>query len=141
METIQSNTKQGLFHVNAGENLTGKEGYLVKAADAGSVLEVLLPTDVADITPYIVEEGATLDSNCVVRPLIQGEQVRFVAKGTGSAGALLTHAAPATAADKGKLRTVPATADTYCIIAIAEEDFVDGQYVKARVHFREVVVS
>jgi hypothetical protein len=141
METIQSNTKQGLFHVNAGENLTGKEGYLVKAADAGSKLEVLLPTDVADITPYVVEEGAAHDSDCVVRPLVQGEQLRFVAKGTGSAGDRLTHAAPGTAADKGKVRTLPGGADVYFMVGIAEEDFVDGQYVKVRVHCREIVVS
>jgi fructose-specific component phosphotransferase system IIB-like protein len=137
----QTNVKQGMFHVNSGEDLTGKEGYVVKAADAGSKLEVLLPTDVADITPYIVEEGDALDLDSVVRPLVVGEQVRFVAKGTGSAGDRLTHAAPGTAADKGKVRTLPAAADTYFVIAIAEQDFVDGQHVKARVHFREVVVS
>lgn len=139
--SIQTNIKQGAFLVNAGEALTDKEGYVVKAADAGSELEVLLPTDVADVTPYIVEEGAAHDSDCTVIPLVQGEQRRFVAKGTGSAGALLTHAAPGTAADKGKLRALPATADTYFIVAIAEEDFVDGQHVKARVFFKEVVVS
>jgi hypothetical protein len=77
----------------------------------------------------------------VVRPLVQGEQLRFVAKGTGSAGDRLTHAAPGTAADKGKVRTLPGGADVYFMVGIAEEDFVDGQYVKVRVHCREIVVS
>lgn len=139
--SVQTNVKQGAFLVNAGEDLTGKEGYLVKAADAGSELEVLLPTDVADITPYVVEEGAEHDSDATVIPLVQGNQYRVVAKGTGSSGDLLTHAAPGTAADKGKLRALPATADTYTVIGIAEEDFVDGQHVKFRAMFKEVVVS
>jgi hypothetical protein len=138
---IQSNTQQGLFSCNAGEALTDKEGYLVKTADAGSEMEVLLPTDVADRTLYIVEEGAAHDSDCIVRPLRDGDQVRFVAKSTGSAGALLTHAAPATAADKGKVRTLPAAADTYFIVGIAEDDFVDGQHVRARVYKETLVVT
>lgn len=138
---IQSNTQQGVFSCNAGESLVDKEGYLVKAADAGSEMEVLLPTDVADRTLYIVEEGAALDSPCIVRPIADGDQVRFIAKGTGSAGALLTHAAPGTAADKGKVRTLPAGADTYFLVGIAEEDFVDGQHVRARVYKETLVVA
>ena len=37
-----------------------------------------------------------------------------------------------TAADKGKVRTLPAVAGTYRGLAVAEEKGVDGQYVLCR---------
>ena len=67
--------------------------------------------------------------------------VRIVAKGTGNPGDLLVLADGATvAADKGKVRKVPATAGTYRLVAIAEEAFADGQLVKARPTFGTVTV-
>jgi hypothetical protein len=135
----QSNIKRGLRHVNAGENLTDKELYLVKAADAGSQLEVLLPTAITDVCLYAVEEGSTLDTDCVVRPLEAGDQIRLVAKGAGSAGDVLGLAAIA-GSDAGKVRALPATGGYYFSPGIAEEDFVDGQEVKVRVLPRIVFV-
>lgn len=137
----QTNIQSGLRAVNAGEDLTSKELRLVAAADAGSVLEVLLPTTVKDLCLYVVEEGAAHDSDATVRPLEAGEQIRITAKSTGSAGDVLVLADPGTAADKGKVRTVPTTEGAYFSPGIAEEDFVDGQDVLVRVFPRLVNVG
>lgn len=137
----QTNIQRGLRAINAGEDLTNKELYLVALADAGSIPEVLLPTTASDFCLYVVEEGAVLDLNCVVRPLEAGDQIRIVAKGTGSAGDTLVLADPGTPADKGKVRTVPATEGVYFSAGKAEEDFVDGQHVLVRIHPRLVNVG
>lgn len=127
----QSNTTQGDIVINSKDDTSAKEGYLVKLADAGSEPEVALPTDEADICQYIVLDGATADSDCTVRPLQMGQQVRIKANGTGSAGDKLALATISTNA--GEVETLPADADTYYIVGYAEEDFVDGQLVKVRV--------
>lgn len=44
----------------------------------------------------------------------------------------LVLADPGTAADKGKVRVLPAAAGTYRVLAIAEEKGVDGQLVLCR---------
>lgn len=137
----QSNIQSGIRSINAGENLTDKELFLVKLADAGSVAEVLLPTAITDLALHVVEEGSTLDTECKIRPLQGGEQIRLVAKGAGSAGAVLTLADPSTAADKGKVRSIPATAGLHFSPGVAEEDFVDGQEVVVRVCPRMVNVA
>lgn len=138
--SIQTNVKSGRFAVNSGQALTDLEGYLVKPADAGSELEVLLPTAVSDLCLYVVEDGAAHDSDSEVLPLVDGDQVRIVAKGTGSAGAVLTLAA-ISGSDIGKVRSIPATAGPHFSVGIAEEDFVDGQHVLVRVYKRTVIVA
>ena len=67
-------------------------------------------------------------------PLVYGEQRRLVAKGTITAGDVVVLADPGTAADKGKVRTLPATEGRYFRAGIAEEDAVDGQYLKVRIN-------
>lgn len=141
MSPIQTNTQQGDILINSGEDLTGKEGHLVVHADEGTKLEVLLPTDEADVCLYQVEEGAAQDSDSTIHPLIDGEMRRMIAKGTGSAGDTVVLADPATAADKGKVEKTPADADTYYSPGHVEEDFVDGQHVKVRVNKQTIVVS
>ena len=53
-------------------------------------------------------------------------------KGTCNPGDVLVLADVATAADKGKVRTLPAAAGTYRVLGIAEQAGVDGQSVLAR---------
>lgn len=137
--SVQTNIKNGPILVNSGEALTDKEGYLVKAADAGSVLEVLLPEAVTDICLYVVDEGAAHDSDSKVIPLVAGEQIRVKANGTGSAGAVVVLEA-ISGANIGKVRTIPATAGYYFSPGIAEEDWADEQNVKIRVLPRIVYV-
>lgn len=141
MSYEQSNTLPGPFPVNSAEDLSAKNGYLVELVDGGSIAEVQLPTAVTDLALYIVDDGAVADEFSTVAPLSPHRQVRIKAKGTGSAGATLVLADPGTAADKGKVRTVPATAGLYFSPGLAEEDFVDGQLVLVRPMPRIVTVA
>jgi len=82
MFAIQSNTKRGLIVVAAGDDLTGKEGYLVKLGNNAGVPSAYLPTAVTDVANYLVAEGAAPGLNCTLIPLEPGQQVRVVAGAT-----------------------------------------------------------
>ncbi len=130
----QSNTQGGPIIMDTADDLTGKEGRLVKLGSTG-LAEVAAITD---RTPYLVDEVLT-SAKAAVIPLTAGKNSRVVAKGTGSKGDVLVLADPSTAADKGKLRKLPATTGNYHAVAIAEEDFVDGQLVLCRKIDRELI--
>lgn len=132
MLNTQSNTQQGAKPFNSGEDLTGKEGYLATLVDGGSIAELLLPLTIATLSLFVIDEGGAEDKDSAVIPLQTGMEIRIKAKGAGSAGAVLVHADPSTAADKGKVRTVPATEGAYFSPGVAQEDFVDGQLVLVR---------
>lgn len=127
----QTNTKRGSRPINSGESLVDKEARLVMLADGGSVEEVVLPNAVTDVCPFVVLEGGAEDKNSTVLPLGSEQQVRIMAKGTGSAGDILVLAA-IDGTEDGKVRTLPATAGQYFSPGIAEEDFADGQFVLVR---------
>ena len=78
MYAIQSNTKRGPLVVAAGDDLTGKEGYLVKLGNNAGVVSAYLPTAVTDIANYVVAEGAAPGSPVTLLPLEPGQQVRVV---------------------------------------------------------------
>jgi len=128
----QSNTRVGDIRVAAGEDLTGKEGFLVKMTHDSSVPEVLLPTASGDYALYVVIEGAADTENVSLRPIEAGRNSRVKLDGTCDPGDVLVLADVATAVDKGKLRALPEDAGTYRGLAIAEEAGVDGQLVLAR---------
>jgi hypothetical protein len=113
----QSNTRAGSFPVLAGEDLTGKAGYLVKMTHDTGVPEVKLPAAITDITPYVVGEGE--------------RNTRMKLKGTCNPGDQLVLAAIA-GSDAGMVRLIPTAGGTYRVIAIAEEAGVDGQLVLCR---------
>jgi len=141
MLVTQTNTQQGPLPFPCGEDLTGKAGFLVKAnRNAGGKFAPLLPTAVTDITLFIVDEENTIGKDGTFIPLSHGDQVRIKAKGVGQAGDKLALADTGTAADKGKVRKQLATTGTWHLVAIAEEDFVDGQLVLCRVAQREATV-
>lgn len=119
----QSNTKSGPFKVAAGENLS--------ALNAPRLC-VLRSTE---RTPYILLEGAPDGNQCTVAPLNIGRSFRVEALGVGNAGDARVMADPATPADKGKVRVLPGAAGSYRVIGIAEEDFLDGQWVTFRPFF------
>jgi hypothetical protein len=75
----QTNVKRGAIRVIAGDALTGKEGYLVKAVNNGGVLNAYLPAALTDVAAYVVIEGAAAGSLCSIQPLEHGQQVRVVA--------------------------------------------------------------
>ena len=128
----QTNTREGDIPVNAGEDLTGKEGYLVKMTHASGIAEVLLPDSVTAYAFYLIIEGAEEDETVSVRPLDSNRNVRVFLKDTCNPGDTLILADPATAADKGRVRSLPAVAGTYRGLFIAEEAGVDGQLVLCR---------
>ena len=102
----QNNTLPGgPKSINAGADLSGLEFRLVKIADAGSKPEVVLPTSVSDITPYVITEGAVHDLDCVVEPILTEDEKRVRANGTGSAGDILVLCDPtaSTGVNAGKV--------------------------------------
>ena len=128
----QTNTRVGDIRVAAGEDLAGKEGFLVKLTHDSSVREVLLPEANGDYALYVVLEGAADTENVSLRPIEAGRNIRVKLDGTCEPGDVLVLADVATAADKGKLRALPEDEGTYRGLAIAEEAGVDGQLVLAR---------
>src|SRR5688572_689482 len=104
----QTDTKIGDKLFVAGEDLTGKEGYLVKLGDGGTKSNVVLPTAQDDFTPLLVVRGAENGGVASCRPFNSERNCRVVAKGVGAGGVRLVAADPAVAADKGKLRALPA---------------------------------
>jgi len=128
----QSDTRAGDIPVLAGEDLTGKNGRLVVLTHDGGCPEVKLPTANADLAVYLLVDE-NVDAELVgVRPLESGRTVRAVLKGTCNPGDVMVLADTGTAADKGKVRALPATAGTYRGLGIAEEKGVDGQSVLFR---------
>lgn len=128
----QSNTHEGDLLITANEDLSAFADILVAPYNSAGQLVVTRPAANNDYAVYVLVYGAPAGGKATVRPLNSNRTVRLVAKGTGNPGDLLVLADGATAADKGKVRKVPATNGTYRVVAIAEEAFVDGQLVKAR---------
>ncbi|MEI6644641.1 MAG: hypothetical protein WCP12_01235 [bacterium] len=127
----QSNTRAGSFPVLAGEDLTDKEGYLVKMTHDTGVPEIKLPAAITDITPYVVGEGAADTALASVTPIVPERNTRLKLKGTCNPGDQLVLAAIA-GSDAGMVRLIPTAGGTYRVIAIAEEAGVDGQLVLCR---------
>ena len=128
----QTNTRSGDIPVTAGEDLTGKEDRLVKVANDSGQAVAKLPEANSDLALFVLIEGAEADKTAALRPLSPERNVRLPLKGTCNPGDTLVLADVATAADKGKVRALPAAAGTYRGIAIAEEAGVEGQLVLAR---------
>jgi hypothetical protein len=132
MEMSQSDTQVGDIVMLAGEDLTDKEGLLVVLTHDAGVPEVKLPATNGDYALYLLTDGAADGAHVSVRVMEPGRNVRLTLKGTCNPGDVLVLADVGTAADKGKVRALPAAAGTYRGLAIAEEKGVDGQYVRAR---------
>ena len=128
----QTNTRVGDFVVLAGEDLTEKEGFLVKLTHDAGEPEVLLPTDNDDLALYVVLDGVADGELISIRPVEASRNVRAKLEGTCNPGDVLVLADVATAEDKGMLRALPAAAGTYRGLALAEEIGVDGQLVLFR---------
>lgn len=127
----QNDTREGRFEVLAGEDLTDKEGKLVKLTHDAGVPEVILPDDVDDKPDYLLINGGADGTFVTVEPLERRRAVRVRLDGTCNPGDELTLAA-INAANDGEVRTLPAAADTYFVFLRAEEKGVDGQLVLCR---------
>lgn len=129
---MQSNTKVGARVFTGGEDLTGKEGYLAEIRNSSGSPRLHLPDAITDDAYFLLLFGGASGADSEAKALHSGENVRIKLKGTCNPGTRLVLADPSTAADKGKVRALPATAGTYNVIAIAEEAGVDGQLVLCR---------
>ena len=136
----QSNTRAGALVRVAGEALTGMEGRLVALTNSSGNPVVTLPNDVADETLYILIEGAASGENVTIEPLHSGKNFRAYIDGTCVTGDQLVLAAINGTKD-GKLVELPATADSYFRVGIAEESAVDGQLVLFRVAPKALTVT
>jgi hypothetical protein len=137
MYPTQNNTQEGPIVKIAGEDLTDKEGRLVKLNSDG---EALLPTAATDICPFILGAGAEENAEVYLIPITGIRNLRALLKGTCDPGDQLCLADPSVSADKGKIRALPESADTYRCFAIAEESGVDAQRLKFRYTGPESVV-
>jgi hypothetical protein len=96
------------------------------------VPELKLPAANGDYALYLLLDGAGDGGHVSARALEAGRNVRLTLKGTCNPGDMLVLADVGTAADKGKVRALPAVAGTYRGLALAEEKGVDGQFVRVR---------
>ena len=128
----QSNTRVGDFSVVAGADLTGMADRLGVLGNNAGVPVVNLPAANSDPAVYLLVDEAPAGAPVAVRPLDGSRNARVVLKGTCNPGDLLVLADVATAADKGKVRVLPAAAGTYRVLGIAEQAGVDGQLVLVR---------
>ena len=119
----QSNTRVGDFRVLAGEDLAGKEARLVKLTHDTGVAEVKLPEGNSDHVPYVLIEGAADAKLVSLRPMQADRNVRVVLKGTCNPGDVMVLADVATAAEKGKVRTLPAYKKTPVVFVTSLNDF------------------
>lgn len=138
----QSNTIEGDLLLTTGEDLSASADILVAPYNSSGSLVVTRPAANNDYAVYVLVYGAASGGKATVRPLTPNRTVRVVAKSTGNPGDLLVLAdGVTTAADKGKVRKLPATSGTYRLVGIAEEAFADGQLVRMRPTFGTVTVS
>ncbi len=128
----QSDVQVGDIVVLAGESLTGKEGLLTVLTHDTGVAEVKLPAANGDYALYLLLDGGADGAHVSVRALEAGRNARLTLKGTCNPGDVLVLADVGTAADKGKVRALPAAAGSYRGLALAEEKGVDGQFVRVR---------
>jgi hypothetical protein len=129
----QSNTHEGDILITANEDLSSYADVLVAPYNSSGQLVVTRPAANNDYAVYVLVYGAPSGGKATVRPLNPNRTVRVTAKGAGNPGDLLSLAdGVTTAADKGKVRKVPATTGTYRVVGVAEEAFVDGQLVRLR---------
>lgn len=132
MYPIMSNTKVGALIVPAGDDLTSKEGYIVKILNDSGTPKAFLPDAVTDAALYLVLEGAAAGSDVTIEPLVSSRNFRAVANSTTIvAGDKLVAFASSHA---GEL-TEYASGDAF-IVGIAEES---GATAGQKVLFRPVL--
>lgn len=130
MNPDQTNTKaNGPFPILAGEDLTGRRSRLVVITHDTGVPETKLPAaNTADALYQLQEEGADTELVAIER-FGPHRSFRVPLKDAVNPGDRLVLADVGTAADKGKLRKLPAAAGTYRVLAITREAGVADQNV------------
>jgi len=137
----QSNTREGDLEFLAGEDLTGKEGYVVKIHSVDGEPRMKVPTIANDRAVFVLVKGAVEGDWVTVRPMDGSRNVRLRLKGTTYPGNILVLADPATAADRGMVRDLPNIEGTWRCVALAEEAGIDGQLVLCRPHVADYTIT
>lgn len=133
MNPDQSNTKPaGSVYCLAGEDLTGKRSRLVVLTHDTGVPEVLLPTDNNALALFLLNDEGIDAEQVQIEQLVPGRTYRTPLEGTCNPGDELVLADVGTAADKGAIRALPATAGPYLSLGVADEVGADGQLVAWR---------
>ena len=127
----QSNTQTGQIVLPANEELTGKEGLLVKIVNNTNSPRFALPDAVTDLALFVLTDGDEAGKNVAALPLSPDRNVRIRISGTCVPGEVLVLAAINGTLD-GMVKKLPTVGGTYRGIAIAEEVGVDLQLIKAR---------
>ena len=127
----QSNTQTGQIVLPANEELTGKEGLLVKIVNDSNIAKFALPDAVSDLALFVLTDGDAAGENAAALPLSPERNVRIRLSGTCVPGDVLVLAAINGTLD-GMVKKLPTVGGTYRGIAIAEEVGVDLQLIKAR---------
>jgi len=121
-------------------DLTDKEGRLVKLVNSSSKLAAALPTAVGDQATHVIMEAEYGDEHVDIQALSEFSEIPLWLVGACNPGDQLVNADPATAANAGAVRALPATAGTYQRVGFALEAGVDGQLVKVCPSARAVTV-
>jgi hypothetical protein len=137
----QSNTREGDLQFVAGEDLTGKEGFVVKIHSVDGEPRMKVPTLANDRALYVLVEAGKEGELVSVRPMDGRRNVRLRLKGATSPGNVLVLADPGTAADRGMIRDLPNVVGTHRAVAVAEESGEDGQLVLCRPHVADYEIS
>ena len=127
----QSNTQTGQIVLPANEELTGKEGLLVKIVNNTNSPRFALPDAVTDLALFVLTDGDEAGKSVAALPLSPDRNVRIRISGTCVPGEVLVLAAINGTLD-GMVKKLPTVGGTYRGIAIAEEVGVDLQLIKAR---------
>jgi len=137
----QSNTREGDLQFIAGEDLTGKEGYVVKIHSVNGEPRMKVPTAANDRAVFVLLEGGAEGELVSVRPMDGHRNVRLRLKGVTYPGNVLVLADPATAADRGMVVDMPNVEGTRRSVALAEEGGIDGQLVLCRPHVADYTIT
>lgn len=131
---LQTHVQPGILTLDATADLTGKRGYLVKIVNNANVPNFALPSAVTDICTHIITDDGTVvgavSTNVEAAPLNQAGQILVKVKGAILPGAQVVIADPATAADAGKIRTLPTTTNgTYAAVGVlSDKTGADGDF-------------
>lgn len=128
----QTNTQAGDKPFLAASDFTGLAGRAAKLSNSAGVAKLAAIAALTDIPTFLVVDDAASGLPVTGRPLDHAQNVRITLKGTCNPGDVLVLADPATPADAGKVRALPAGAGVYVQVGLAEEIGVDGQLLLTR---------
>lgn len=141
MFVSQTNTQSGDKPFIAGSDFTGLAGRLAKLVNSAGVAVLSAIAALTDIPSFVIVDDNVAGKPVTGRPLDPSQNVRITLKGTCNPADVLVLADPGTAADAGKVRTLPNVAGVYVQVGYAEEIGVDGQLLLTRPDLKLVRVK